>query len=391
MTNRSGHFNLNFWEKASFTDYDYIIIGSGIVGLSTAIELKTKFPATKILILERGFFPSGASTRNAGFACMGSVTELTDDLTVMEEEEVIALYEMRKKGLEKLRKRLGDWNIGYAEKGSYELINDDSFPVLEQIEYLNKLLLPVTKKPAFALADSKINEFGFATDYTKSLVENLCEGELNTGKMMRALIDYALRMGIEIKTGSEVKNFSEENDSVSISIKSPFLDETIILNAKILVICTNAFTKDLLPNEELQPGRGQVLVTKPVSNLKFKGIFHFEKGYYYFREVDGRVLFGGGRNLDFTGETTTDFGLNKVIQSDLENKLKEVIIPGIPFEVEYRWSGIMAFGPTKYPVVKEISDRIFGAFRLGGMGVALGSEVASKVVDLIEVKYKDDF
>lgn len=111
MTNRSGHFNLNFWEKASFTDYDYIIIGSGIVGLSTAIELKTKFPATKILILERGFFPSGASTRNAGFACMGSVTELTDDLTVMEEEEVIALYEMRKKGLEKLRKKA--WRLEY--------------------------------------------------------------------------------------------------------------------------------------------------------------------------------------------------------------------------------------------------------------------------------------
>lgn len=384
------NINFSYWEKESFTNYDYIIIGAGIVGLSTAIELKEKFSASTVLVLERGFLPAGASTRNAGFACMGSVTELSDDLTAMKEDEVILLFELRKKGLERLRKRLGDSNIVYAERGSYELINGNGPDVVERIEYLNKLLLPVTKKPAFALTNSKIQEFGFSTNYTRSLVENLGEGELNTGKMMRALIDLTLQKGIEIKTGSEVISFEEKSDSVSVEIKIPFTDEKIKLDAKVLVICTNAFTKQLLPDEELQPGRGQVLVTKPIKGLKFKGIFHFDKGYYYFREIDGRVLLGGGRNLDFVGETTTDFGLNEVIQADLENKLREIVIPGTNFSVEYRWSGIMAFGPTKYPVVKLISNRVFGAFRLGGMGVALGSEVAAQLADLIKGNEKNN-
>ena len=59
----------SYWEQQSFTSYDYVIIGSGIVGLSTAIELKEKFPGATVLILERGLLPTGASSRNAGFAC----------------------------------------------------------------------------------------------------------------------------------------------------------------------------------------------------------------------------------------------------------------------------------------------------------------------------------
>jgi hypothetical protein len=34
-------------------------------------------------------------------------------------------------------------------------------------------------------------------------------------------------------------------------------------------------------------------------------MFHLEKGYYYFRNINDRILLGGGRNLDFEGETTT--------------------------------------------------------------------------------------
>ncbi|RYZ47414.1 MAG: FAD-binding oxidoreductase, partial [Sphingobacteriales bacterium] len=65
---------LSYWEKTSFLHYDHIVIGSGIVGLSTALELRGRFPSSRILVLERGLLPTGASSRNAGFACMGSVT-----------------------------------------------------------------------------------------------------------------------------------------------------------------------------------------------------------------------------------------------------------------------------------------------------------------------------
>jgi len=72
--------NLSYWEeKYYFEDNDLVVVGAGIVGLSTAIAAKILQPNLKILVLERSTLPSGASTKNAGFACFGSVTELLSD------------------------------------------------------------------------------------------------------------------------------------------------------------------------------------------------------------------------------------------------------------------------------------------------------------------------
>ncbi|RYD57393.1 MAG: FAD-binding oxidoreductase [Sphingobacteriales bacterium] len=374
---------LSYWEQASFLQYDHIIIGSGIVGLSAAIEIKDRFPSASVLVLERGLLPTGASSRNAGFACMGSLIELLDKEQYATDEEILGLFDHRKRGLERLRARLGDSNIGYAAHGSYELISTDEEHMLSEMERLNELLMPITQKPAYKLANDKIGQFGFSKDYTKALVENTCEGELNTGKMLRALINYALHKGIEIKTGANVAQYEEDENHVSVHINDTFRNEVLVLQCRSLSICTNAFTKQLLPDADVIPGRGQVLITQPIPGLKFQGVYHFDKGYYYFRELDGRVLLGGGRNLDFEGEATTDFALNESIHIALEQKLRDIIIPGVHFMIEQRWTGIMAFGKTKYPIVKAFSKRVYGAFRMGGMGVALGSETAMQLADMV--------
>ena len=89
--------NLSYWEiKSWLNNIDYTIVGSGIVGLNCALRLKEIFPKSKILILEKGSLPSGASTKNAGFACFGSITEIIDDLQNHSESEVISLIKKRK-------------------------------------------------------------------------------------------------------------------------------------------------------------------------------------------------------------------------------------------------------------------------------------------------------
>ncbi len=374
---------LTYWEQQSFTHYHHIVAGAGIVGLSAAIELKDKFPGQRVLVLERGVLPTGASTRNAGFACMGSATELLDDLNHVSEAEAVRLFAWRKKGLELLRSRLGDAKIGYKENGSYELISTKEAYALDKLDRLNQVLMPLVGKPAYKLANDKISEFGFAPGYTQALIENTCEGELHSGMMMRALTDLAIEKGIEIKTGTDINRFEEHPDRVEVHINDPFRKETYAFTCNTFSICTNAFTKQLLPDVHVEPGRGQVVITHPVKGLKFKGIYHFDMGYYYFREIDGRVLLGGGRNLDFKTENTTSFDLNEQIQADLETKLREIILPQTPFTIDRRWTGIMAFGPNKFPVVQAFSSRVYGAFRMGGMGVALGSEAARMMVEMV--------
>jgi glycine/D-amino acid oxidase-like deaminating enzyme len=52
----------SYWElKNWFTNVDYTIVGSGIVGLHCALRLREKFPESKILILEKGALPQGVA------------------------------------------------------------------------------------------------------------------------------------------------------------------------------------------------------------------------------------------------------------------------------------------------------------------------------------------
>ncbi len=375
---------LSYWERESFSKYDAIVVGGGIVGISTAVALREQNKAQSVLVLERSILPAGASTRNAGFACMGSVTELLNDLEQMTEDEMVSLFEQRKEGLSILRNRLGDAAIGYAASGSYELISHDEKYALGKIDYLNTLLQPVNKNPPFRLANDKIDEFGFDKSYTLALIENIHEGELDTGKMMQALLAYAYSLGVEIKTGAEAVQYEEGLSEVAVEVADKQRG-VVTFKSNCLFICTNAFTSQLIPEVSIKPGRGQVLITHPIEGLRFKGIFHFDKGYYYFREVNGRVMLGGGRNLDIDGETTEEMTITDNIQNDLIEKLTTIILPNTSFKVDTQWSGIMAFGEDKQPVVKAFSDRVYGAFGMGGMGVAIGSLAGQQMAGLLNV------
>jgi glycine/D-amino acid oxidase-like deaminating enzyme len=133
----------------------------------------------------------------------------------------------------------------------------------------------------------------------------------------------------------------------------------------------------------VDPARGQVLRTAPIPGLRLRGTFHYDEGFYYFRDHDGGVLLGGGRHLDVVGETTTDDATTAPIQQALEQLLRTVILPGQPYQVVQRWSGIMGMGPSKSPIVEKRSPRVAVAVRLGGMGVAIGIRVARRVAELV--------
>lgn len=365
---------ISYWEKQSLLHFDVAVIGGGITGLSAAISLKEKQPYLSVAVFERAVLPSGASTRNAGFACIGSAGEMLSDLANCDADDVLSMVEMRLKGLQMLRKRLGDKKIRYQENGSYELLAAEELLVLDKISWLNNLLHPVTKQQVFLIEEqNKIHNFGFNNGYFKAIVRNACEGELHTGEMMKNLSLYATQLGVQVFTGAPILQIEETEQNVSLMVLRNVGEQTNCFSAKRVIAAVNAFTRQLFPNEQVLPGRGIVLITKPLAQLSFKGIFHFNEGYYYFREIDGRVLFGGGRNVDFEAETTTSFDVNGKIYESLIEKLRNDILPKQAFEIDMAWSGIMAFGKNKKPELKWLSEKVFGAYKMGGMGVAIGS------------------
>jgi len=149
-----------------------------------------------------------------------------------------------------------------------------------------------------------------------------------------------------------------------------------------LLFATNGFASKLT-NNEVKPARAQVLITEPIKNLDIRGTFHLDKGYYYFRNFEDRILLGGGRNLDFEGETTTELTQTEKIQNRLEELLKNVILPNQEFKIAHRWSGIMGIGNSKNPIVSQLSQNVYCGVRLGGMGVAIGSLTGKELAELL--------
>jgi glycine/D-amino acid oxidase-like deaminating enzyme len=372
---------LSFWEKDTFfNNTDVIIIGSGIVGLNAAIHLKEQNPGLKIIVVERGSLPCGASTKNAGFACFGSISELLDDCEQNGAEAMLALVEKRWRGLLALREKLGDSTIDYQALGGMEVFTADDKTTFElsinNIDKYNALLKDIIGRQVFEIDDRSLknNELnGF-----EHLIRNNFEGQLHSGKMMEKLFRLAQSLDITVLNGLEILRIEEGTNHVKISTQNAWT-----LKAKKLLVCTNGFTPRLFPSIEVKPARNQVLITAPIPGLKLKGSFHYNKGYVYFRNVGDRVLLGGGRHLYMQEESTDKMELTDEIQNFLEDFLHKHITNRHSAAIEMRWSGILGIGEEKKPIITQYSDNIFTAVRLGGMGVAIGILVGKEGADLL--------
>ena len=369
--------NVSYWElKNWFSKVDYTVVGSGIVGLHTALRLRERFPESKILVLEKGALPEGASTKNAGFACFGSLSEILEDLRNYSEEEVIQLVQKRWNGLQLLRRRLGDATIDFKPYGGYEIFlreDENTYAeCLQKLPFVNDILKPLFKTDVFT---KEVDRFDFKGIH-EYLIFNPFEGQIDTGNMMQALLKEAHTNNILILNQQNVTEFQDIGTGVSIQTND------FTFTSRKVLFATNGFAEKITEGA-VKPARAQVLITEPIPNLDIKGTFHIDGGYYYFRNIENRILFGGGRNLDFDGETTSEFGLTKKIQHRLEQLLKEVILPNTDYTIAHRWSGIMGLGSHKKPIVEQLSPNVYCGVRLGGMGVAIGSLVGQELADLV--------
>lgn len=369
--------NFSFWENKNwFSNIDFAIIGSGIVGLHTALRLRELHPASKIVIFEKGMLPLGASTKNAGFACFGSLSEILSDLESHSEQEVINLVKKRWEGLQLLRKKLGDKTIDFQQNGGYELFFEEDTEIyekcLDNLTKVNQMLFDYFGSEVFSI---KPNIFGFEK-CKKHIIFNPFEGQIDTGNLMQSLLKTAYSNDILILYKQNLIAFEDLGNKVALEL------EDFTLTCQKVFFATNGFASTLTDNEVI-PARAQVLITKPINNLHIKGTFHIDEGFYYFRNFENRILLGGARNIDFETETTTEFELNLKIQHHLEQVLRSVILPHTDFEIEQRWSGIMGMGKSKKtPIVKQLSENVFCGVRLGGIGVAIGSLIGKELAEL---------
>ncbi|MDD2793941.1 MAG: FAD-dependent oxidoreductase [Sediminibacterium sp.] len=371
---------LSLWEQETYyTRSDVTIIGGGLMGLWTAIELKLQAPSLSVTILERNSTPLGASTRNAGFACFGSLTELLFDESKMGTDEMLRIVEMRYKGIQKIKAFLSEEAIALDPCGGYEPLKNYAGADLlnSQIHYLNGLLKPITgTDQSFINATDKLRNIGLKN--FDQLVYNPLEAGIHSGKLVNGLTAIALSKGVKILNGIAVSGYMETGNGIEL-----MTNQSVMLKTNKLVVCTNGFTASLLPQLNIEPARGQIVLTAPITGLKTRGTFHFDEGFYYWRNIGNQILLGGARNSHFAEERTTSLEGSDAIRNILSDFLHRHLDTDQPIQIVQNWSGIMGFTPDKHPLCQAVSDNAVAAIACNGMGVALTPVIAETVTNML--------
>ncbi len=356
---------VSHWESTAWRElWDLVIVGAGITGSSAAIHFLTDHPGARVLLLERAVHPSGASTRNAGFTCFGTIGESLDDLTHESEDVVFARIRQRYDGLKLLLDTLPAEEIDHRSTGGHELFLDeaDFRKSVNAIPWFNERLREFTGIENVC-AETRING--------RRAISIQGEGHLHSGKLLQTLHRRVRERGGEIRWNMAVS----EVDTGVVTLSTG--DE---LCTRHILIATNGFTGALPGMPVIHPARGAVMVIDGEGARDWRGTWHFDRGFVYFRDVGDDLLLGGGRNVDIAGERTMVDAVNPAVRDYLLSFARETL--GVKnLRVNAEWSGIMGFPEgSKTPVIRELKPDVWIAAGLGGMGVALGVGVGKEVV-----------
>ena len=368
-------FRPSYWESTTFLrPVDYLVVGAGLTGLQAALRLKEVHPGREVLLVERGPVPRGASTRNAGFACFGAPTELLADLDAYGPEAMLATVRARYEGIRELRRRCTGRDVDWADHGGFEIIDEALVAqrVAERLPELNRMLASVTGNAQTWTQTDNTNGH-----YT---LRNALEAQLHPGKLVADLLERCRRAGVRTLFGANVE--AVEGRGVEVA-------ELGKLEAGAVLLTVNAFARALLPAQfgsRIRPVRNQVLLSRKIPDLILRGCYHYHEGYVYFRNVGpDRLLIGGGRHLAGERSETDRFGpheeLTEQLVALLNRWLPEYGLSAADFPE--RWSGIIAQGDGKTPILEFAPNGVLVAGRLAGMGVALSADLALRAAELL--------
>ena len=105
-------------------NYDIVIVGAGISGLSTAYWLNKEDPNLKIAIIEKSRVAFGASGRNAGFITCGSVEHFNRMIHKHGLEQATEIWRFAEKNLQLLKEEIiqdSGAELEFEQNGAYSL------------------------------------------------------------------------------------------------------------------------------------------------------------------------------------------------------------------------------------------------------------------------------
>ena len=286
--------------------YDYIVIGGGIVGLSTALKLQEA--NKKILILEKesgvGLHQSG---RNSGVLHSGiyyKPDSFKSNLCIRGRELMLEFLESN--------------NIPYRLEG--KIVVDENIQKIESLFERSKLLamsgVQVLEKDA--LIDKEPNS---------KILQGLFvpqAGVVDYKIVTEMMVDIFRNKGGDVEYFQEIVNITENNDSKLVSSKKETFTGDFLINCAGLFSDKVAKLDGLNPKVKIIPFRGEYYeIVNEKSHLLNNMIYPIADpdlpflGIHLTKTVDGRIEAGPNAVLAFSreGYSWTKFNLFETLET----------------------------------------------------------------------------
>lgn len=363
-------------------NYDVLIVGGGVIGLTLARELR-RLGVRRIAVVERGRVGQEASFAAAGMLAPNAENEIVDDFyrfcdgsrSMFPE---IAGELLAETAIDIELDRSGTVYAAFTEVDSEHL----GMRYARQVEAgipVEQWSAEEARKAEPCLAENVRESLYFPNDWQ---VENR--------KLLAALKAYATANGIDLIEETPIHSPVVEGSKVSGVVTG-----ARTLSAQATVLATGAWTSLIkiagaaVPFG-VKPVRGQMISYAPPDRM-FSRVVYSHRGYLVPR-ADGRIL---------AGATVEDVGFDDRVTPEAVDLLRRTAVEMAPcldeVPIDDAWAGLRPLASDGLPVIGPMPgyDNLFvttAHFRNGILLAPISAKIlAERIVNASDSKYLDLF
>jgi D-amino-acid dehydrogenase len=397
-----------------------IIIGGGIIGLSTAFYLVNAGHA--VTIIEKGDLNDNCSFGNAGYVCPSHFVPLAAPGIVWQGLKWMFNNQSPFYVKPSLNSALINWGINFMKSANQKNVDNGAKPLAEiallsQSEYINwrtilgdnfgyehKGMLEVFQSENMANhaheTVNKAKELGLDVSLiNKTELQNLepnlkingigalhfkCDAHLNPNLLMNQLINYLKNKGVRFINNEEVAKFEKQDRKISkiTTNRNSYLVDNV-------VIATGSWSREIAKlvniNIPLMPGRGYSLT---LDNSKYKLIHPIilSEGRVALTPFQNGTLRIGGTMEIVSTDTNPNFNRVNGILKSVKNFIPEMAIER-PDDKNI-WHGYRPCSADGMPYIGKSKkyENLVVATGHSMMGLSLGPGTGKLVAEILDDK-----
>ncbi|MEW6622814.1 MAG: FAD-dependent oxidoreductase [Bacillota bacterium] len=353
--------------------YDYIVVGAGIIGCAVAYYLSKQ--SSKVLLIDKLFPAAGASGAcNGGLSYLGKKGELLDQAV-----ESLLLYKELEKELET--------DLGKDQKGQILFFSDTP----EQ----GQLLEEIVNECKSRTLDAKLISGTKVMESFPYLTGSISAGAIAGGGLQGVVNPFKAICGFLKKTKQNGGMLIRNEEAKEILLQGGMVYGVRTNNgefrAPAVVVCTgyeiDRLLKPLGLASEIIATKGTVLVTgkskmKLKANLLYAGFLenncHSKVNLALEQTLDGNILIG----------SSAENSLGKEIDNQITSQIAKTALKSVPkLKNEHIIRIFSGIRPTRKggPFIGKIPgiNGLAAAFGHGGMGISLAPYTGKYLAQLL--------